>query len=149
MIRHIVLLLLCVVTSGVQAAAPPERFDVTFVSVLPEGGFKRETRPLRADEIAAMGVFRSSANAARDADDGAPRRPNEPINGTVSDDLMRVDYHLQRNGWIRDTSYGRTLPGGPWQLISDSLRRAAGGGGSGGIGGDCPPGAGDNCVDLN
>lgn len=149
MIRHLLFLVICVMSANVQAAPPPDRFDVTFVSLLPDGGVKRETRPLRADEIRSMGVFDSRDAVAKGLEDGAPPTPNPPINGAVPDHLMRIDLHLVLNGWTRDTAYGRSTPGGPWQLIHDLLRRGAGGPSTGGIGGDCPPGAGDNCVDLN
>lgn len=143
------LMLFAGVATAANAASPGspasvERFDVTFVSVLPDGGVKRETRPLRADEIRSMGLFDARDGVAKAVDDAAPPRPDEPTGGTVPDDLMRVNYHLAREGWLRDTAYDRTVPGGPWRLIHDHLRR-----GGPGTGGDCPPGAGDNCVDLN
>jgi hypothetical protein len=149
MIKRLLLFVLYGFALCVQAAPPTDRFDVTLISVLPDGELKRETRPLRADEIRAMGVFDQGAPVAKGQDDGAPPRPNAPINGSVPDDLMRIDYHRVLNGWTRDTAYGRNVPGGPWNLINDLLRRGGGGGGSGGVGSDCPPGSGDNCVDLN
>ena len=123
MIRRLSFLVLCAAAWCVHAGSPAERYDVTFVSVQADGSVRRETRPMRPDEILAGSVLGPADATAEVADQGAPPRPAEPAKETVPDALMRVSYSLERDGWLRNIVYERAVAGGAWRLACDHLRR--------------------------
>lgn len=138
MLRMVVGLVLCLVVATRTNAVTPrssvsvERFEATFVSALPDGQWRRETRPLRAGEIEAMGDAH-----ANEVEDGAPGRPPPPHDSEPGD-LLRINYHRLLNGWTRDTSYAR-IRGGPWLLLSDRLYRSCDASGNDAGGGCADP----------
>lgn len=104
-------------------AKPASVIQMKTTSFLDDGTRMVQTRNLSAYEAEAMGVL--GGESVEGATDGAPPRPNAPLPGSVPAATTRVDYHLETNGWTRDTAWGRVL-GGNWVILKDTLVNTAG-----------------------
>lgn len=118
-------LMLCVATTS-ALAAPTATITSRMVGV--DGRVTTITQEV--DPVVFGDVLAAPDPRVQEFDPpGAPARPSPPESPGTPPETTRVDYHQERNGWTRDTSWERDVPirdgrpdPGPWRLTEDRLK---------------------------